>query len=278
MDYRESSAPASLARLFGGEPYRFAFHLRPATAGWFDRAGACPERLAERRAALESAQAPGFHWSPAADPAWQALARWAPDSLGISSPEEVREPQGAARELAGNWAPDFLLLRREPTTEKFRFVGGAVCFPSAWDPANKLGRTLAEIHAPAPTLNATLGERIERFLRGLRPGEVFERENWGLSAAPDLRYHPALERPRFGAAARLEDVWFRLEEQALVLLPGGLDLVFLIHVRVWPVPEVLALPGLRPGLIQALRSMPEAIAEYKGLGAVRNDLIRQMEG
>ncbi len=274
MDFAEGPPPVALARLFGGEPFRFSFNLRPGSYGWFEPSTASRARLAERRGALESTVAPGLVWSGAMHESWHAFAEWAPPEMQV-----VRggNPRDAAAGLAGRWAPDFLLLTRSDPEADFRFCGGAVCFPTAWDPMEKVGRTLPEIHAPVPTLNGELGPRIRRFLNGLRAGEVFERENWGLAATPELRLHPALARPRLGVTGGLEGVWFRLEEQAFVKMPGAEVLLFLIHVRVWPLVEVAAVPGVAAGLARALRTMPGPVAAYKGLTEMRPGLIAALE-
>jgi len=172
-------------------------------------------------------------------------------------------PRERASRVAAVWAPDFLLLRRDG--EEFRFVGGAVCFPSGWDPAEKIGRVVMEIHGPVPGLNAALGARIGKFLGGVQSGQVFERENWGLAATGALDLHPEVGAPRLGTDTPDSEVWFRLEEQAFVGLPGGEVLLFLIHVRTWPLLEVMEATGAGEDFNRMLASMPADVAAYKGL-------------
>ncbi len=269
MDFAEIAPPESLARLFDGDRFRFGFNLRSGGGGWFDTSTSAPERLRERVAAVGSPEAPGMAWTPAADAAWQSFAGWATGSLGIG---RDGNPRTEAEELARRWAPDFLLLDRAGDSDPLRFHGGAVCFPTGWDPAEKLGRTVAEIHGIVPTLNAELGARIDRFLGGLKPGEVVERENWGLAGSGELRMHPALGRRRLDSGSGVDDAWFRLEEQGFAAVPGGRVVVFMIHVRTWPLREVAALPGVGTGLARALESMPEGIAAYKGVASARGRL------
>lgn len=270
MDLSEAPPSAALARLSGPGGFRFGFNLRPGGEGWMTPRTSGAPRLALRREAIGCGVAPGLVWSPDADGAWRAFVEW---TRGALEADEAGAPRAAAGALAGLWAPDFLLLDRDGPGEPYRFRGGAVCFPSAWDPAEKLGLTVGEIHAPVPGLNAELGARIDRFLDGLRPGEVFERENWGLAATGALRLHPALSPPRLAADSGVEGAWFRLEEQAFVALPGGRFLLFLIHVRTWPLAEVARLPGLAAGLARDLESMPPAVAAYKGLAACRDGVV-----
>jgi hypothetical protein len=64
-----------------------------------------------------------------------------------------------------------------------------------------------------------------------------------------------------------QDVWFRLEEQAFIGLDGGEALLFLIHLRTWPLREVIEATGAGDGFERMLRTMPAEVAAYKGLTA-----------
>lgn len=178
-------------------------------------------------------------------------------------------------DLAARWEPDFLLLKPDAAGD-FRLVGGAVCFPSSWSPAEKLGRTIDEIHAPVPTVNAELGPRIRTFLSRLPAGAVFERENWGLAAVPELNMHPHRGLPRLTADTPLEQVSLRLEEQAFSALPDSGGVLFLIRLTIHPLAGVLADPETRADFARQLATMPEEIANYKGLAAARPNLLRQI--
>jgi hypothetical protein len=268
MDFATVGPWKDLVRLWAGDGFRFRFNLRPGRAGWLEKGLVDEAVLEERRRWLEGAGPQAVFWGEGADAAWVGLA----PMLGAGLQELVVEGGTAetqARRVAMHWAPDFLLLRRMGPGEPLRWVGGAVCAASGWDPDEKLGKTVMEIHAPVPGLNEGLGARVDRFLDGLKPGEIWERENWGLAASGDLNLHPALGRTRVSEVGRMEDLWFRLEEQAFVALPGGAGLLFLIHVRNWPLAEVLEVAGDRDGFGRMLRSMSLEIAEYKGLGAAR---------
>lgn len=162
--------------------------------------------------------------------------------------------------LSRQWEADLILL----DVETFRVAGGCVCFPSSWSPGEATGKTLAEVHSVVPGLNESLGEKIGRFLGRLSSGQIFLRENWGLTRTDHLNYHPALQRPRLSASPALEEAYLRIEHQAFLRLPRAV----LLGVRIEPVKLsdlVARHPETARRLRRQLETMPTAVADYKGL-------------
>ena len=178
--------------------------------------------------------------------------------------------------LGANWEPDFLLLRPNATGE-FQLVAGCVCFPSHWALREKMGHSLAAIHAPVPTLNSTLGAKIDAFLASLRADTVWERWNWGLAPSAELNDHPARRLSRLTAAPAPDTCWFRAEHQAFRLLPETRTILFAIRIELVPLREIAADPALALRLANVLRSMPAEIAAYKGLATARLPLADLLE-
>lgn len=260
---------AVFARLFRGEQFRFEFGMRRGDACWF-RLGAFDDPvLAARRHWLMVAETDSTIWRPEAAP----LLRETLSLVGLGA--EAVEGRADLLTLAARWEPDFLLLKPDAAGD-FRLVGGAVCFPSSWIPAEKLGLTIDEIHAPVPTVNAELGARIRTFLSRLPPGAVFERENWGLAAVPEMNMHPHRKLPRLTAETPLAEVSLRLEEQAFYALPESRGVLFLIRLTVHPLAALLADLEIRAGFARQLATMPEEIAAYKGLADARPSLLKQI--
>jgi hypothetical protein len=103
------------------------------------------------------------------------------------------------------------------------------------------------------------------------------RSNWGLSRSPELNQHPSRNTPRLDETVTLDQVHFRLEEQSLTALPATNGILFGIRVR------NVALSSYRNSsegerLANALETMPEAIAEYKGLTRARKQIIQALRG
>lgn len=273
----EPVLPETLAeRLFTEGDFAFRFGMQRPGQEWFGWDRPESEALQERRRWLS--EEPGRHlaWTPDALPLLQEAESLFAEP--IEKPGVAGEPQPADRlkSLSLCWEPDLLLLRRGASGE-FRLVAGAVCFPSAWDLREKIGHTVEAIHAEVPTLNATLGSRIHTFLDRLPPGQTFERDNWGLAAHGERNAHPDRALPRLTAEATLETTWLRLEHQAFRMLPRSRGLLFAIHLTVHPLCRVLRTPEDSRRLASQLRSMPEAIAAYKGILPARATLIRQLE-
>lgn len=265
-----TTTPEFFARLFRGDRYRFEFGVRRGSSHWF-APGTDPTVLAERRRWLAQTEFPSAHWTPAAAPVFAEATELFPPAMRPAGPAGV----GAVAEFSAGWEPDFVLLRRHDDDE-FRMVGGAVCFASWWAPEQKLGLTVDQIHDPVPTLNADLGARIRTFLNRLPADQLFERENWGLAATPERNLHPLRNQPRLPAEADPDRVWLRVEHQAFRALPHSGGLLFIIHLTVHPLGEVLRESAVRDSFRQMLDSMPDSIADYKGILGARGSLLRSL--
>lgn len=197
-----------------------------------------------------------------------------PDEMDFDSFDKL-EPIERCRHLGQLWEADFLLMK--PDAEGvFRLYGGCLCFPSHWDLNNKLGKPMAAIHAPVPGLNETLGRQIDGFLQRIKPGTSWERANWGLSRSPELNLHPSRKLPRLDATIALDEVWFRLEQQSLVSLPESGGILFGIKLVIISMSEIKADAAARQGMIRALQTVPEEMAQYKGIATARERLIEMM--
>ncbi len=267
-----------LAALFPAGDHRFHLTLRRGEPGVFfgpqDPSGALLQErarwLVSERGRYAAAQrgaeavvaeflATSATWSPAAAPA----------ALLAESAVDAGEARMAA--IGRAFEPDILLLQRGADGE-FRLVAGALCFPTGWALGEKLGQPLEAIHGAVPGLNPALAGSIRQFLERLRPGAAYLRDNWGISAHAELNQHPgrALSAPQ--APAALEGLWLRVEHQALVALPRSAGILFGIRIANHRLDRLP--PPVAAKLGEALRTMPDELAAYKRLTAVRAGLIR----
>jgi hypothetical protein len=262
----------TLAEIFPDEDYRFTLRFgRGEPAGFFAATSHHATLLAQR-----------WHWLRAEPNTYAALV---PEGVPLleETTELAREWNGFAPSLGklpwdeclalGEfWEADYLLLKADAAGE-IRLLGGCLCFPSSWRLHEKLGRSIEDIHGVVPGLNANIGPAVHKFLAGLKPGVASLRHNWGLSRSPELNQHPDRSLPRLDATVRADEVWLRVEQQALVALPRSGGILFGIRIANHPLAEVKGdlLAGAR--LIRALETMPEAMAVYKGIAPARMRLL-----
>jgi hypothetical protein len=187
----------------------------------------------------------------------------------------VRAIQGAGRgplcllgALAMSLQEDLVLMERD-AAGVIRAVLFHVSFPSAWNPATKVGNDLLALHAPVAD-NAPLQEAADRLGNALIAKGPFVRWVWTVTGDSRWRAWPPLPAPR----SRL---YFRLERQSTMPLGEGYGL-FLIRVQVRPLEQALAAPGRLDRLQASLRSMSAAMVRYKNLTAVRDALLDQRPG
>jgi dimethylamine monooxygenase subunit A len=269
----------TLADLFPEESYRFHMRFERGSVGEFFRPTEAQDVLiAQRR-----------HWLATAPDTYAALL---PDGIPLLdetvslAQSEQTLPRGDfmplvnsvdARQrclaLGAAWEPDFLLLKRDHD-ERIRLLAGCVCFPSSWSLTEKIGHPIESIHDVVPGLNPAIGNAIQTFLSRLRPGPAWLRANWGLSRSPELNQHPDRRLPRLDAGASLDEIWLRIEYQALIALPLTQGILFGIRIAVHPLAQLRNDAALGPRFLHALRTMPEPVAQYKGIARVRETILR----
>lgn len=157
----------------------------------------------------------------------------------------------------------------------------AVCLPSRWIPAEKLGCHFAEVHTPVAD-NRLLLAASEHLLRLVCGPERWERFVWTITPQATLDAHPLREPgpawtddpdPQVVAS----QARFRTEHQTFLPLPEHRQAVFTIHVEVRPLREALRTPAEAAALRDALASMSEAVLAYRGLFPARERLLAWLD-
>ena len=138
-----------------------------------------------------------------------------------------------------------------------------VAFPSSWNAGEKVGKTLAELHEPIAD-NEVLVRASDGIMRAMTSGQSYHRYTWGISSLDGYSNHPLYEKPEFDS---LDDLTFRVEHERTMTVTEGTTAVFLIHVDIYPLKEVLKTDfGLIKG---AIDSMSESVLEYKNLVKIK---------
>ena len=99
---------------------------------------------------------------------------------------------------------------------------GSVCFPSHWRLADKLGRSVAEIHGPVHHYDHELEARVDHFFERLRPDHPVVRRNLSIHNHDELFRPEPHESPESFApdVSGVGQVWLRSERQTLVGCPA----------------------------------------------------------
>ncbi|MBP6901022.1 MAG: DUF3445 domain-containing protein [Burkholderiaceae bacterium] len=162
----------------------------------------------------------------------------------------------------------------------------AVALPSMWAPAEKLGRSFAEVHAPVAD-NRLITGAAPQLLKLVTGAERWERFVWTLTPHPRLHAHPRRYPPERWGAGLLADAkthadalaaqtWFRSERQSFIPL-GNDQAIFTILVDTQPMSRALADPARAARVHAALSTMSEAVLAYRGLQAARPALLAWLE-
>lgn len=158
------------------------------------------------------------------------------------------------------------------------FAGGVVCFPNRWDLHSKLGRPMAEVHAPVARLNEQLESPIDRFFERLTPERAYWRLGWGVLDTGDL--YQAVDgtaAPRPGEfdvdAVEIDDVHVRVERETLRRFPATGVVLFTIRTHLTPLRTVVDDPEHAALLAEAIENLPDDVAEYKQLDALGGRVI-----
>jgi hypothetical protein len=146
-----------------------------------------------------------------------------------------------------------------------------VCLPNGWAPAEKIGRSFAGIHEPVAGM-ADMNRRGHEFARIMTAAtDGLVRFAWGVTFDDALDHHP--DRPRTGFDPGNPRAFVRVERQTIWGFPAVGAAIFTIRTYLYDCASIRRDPTLGPALIAALRSMPPASREYKGLTAAFDELV-----
>lgn len=174
-----------------------------------------------------------------------------------------------------------LILLSDDEQAGFPIVAGSVCFPSGWSIVDKLGLPLNAVHQPVPGLNALLGHSIDKLLARLKPGRPVWRDNWGIRPSGQLdqspRYSEVLATAAQSITTRdaLQRCYFRVEKQTLSRLAKSRHILFTIHTSQCELQQLTA--KQQQLLAATLKSMPDAIAEYKGIAPMIKAILASID-
>lgn len=201
------------------------------------------------------------------------------DGLRVrSTGEQVRLDDPEPLLACGRLVQEDLLLLVEAADGLYRLGAGHLCFPLHWKLADKIGRPVGEIHGPVPGFSERLGSPVDRLFHTLEVDRPVWRANWSLTSTPELcrpdrsDHLHTLEPLEAGRS-----LWLRVERQTLRRLPRTRAILFTVKTYVVALEEAVRRQGVAAALAARLREMPDAVAAYKGLLAIRSALLQWLD-
>ena len=237
-----------------GSPYAMSLGVRPLLAE--PRLEFDADQIALKKRLLDADTS--FHFQ--ALPGTEALQQEAATELGFADPPPVNALDWLGRQVA----EDLLLLSDQPG---WPLVAGQLCFPNDWCLADKLGRSLFEVHAPVPGFAPRVGDATLKLFDKLKPARPIWRVNWAVKVTDRLDLPPHINatfeasKQEITATNAGHRCYFRLERQTLSRLPSGI--LFTVETSVAPIHTLKAQE--RQALAITIRTTPPEILAYKGL-------------
>ena len=253
------------------------------------------DEMAERRRLIAAERAEVFHAVPGSEAARQEVL----DRLAAYLPE--RFPQWFAREgtrlsnrltgetwnldalpddpllVAAQLVQEDLCIVQPDAADGVMLTAGAVCFPSRWRLAEKIGKPLPQVHERVPFYGEKLARPVDRFMTMVRPGKLAMRLNWSIVDSAALfqlggKFRTA-HNPDVTPANAGEALFVRVERQTLSRLSKSNAVLFTIRVHVYAVERIAERPDIAARLASAVRGLPPETDLYKSLPAVRDALL-----
>lgn len=158
-----------------------------------------------------------------------------------------------------------------------------VCFPSGWDPVEKIGTGFFAIHEPIAD-NARLLGSSANVMKALLTKGPFIRFSWGVTLS-DLRdAHPDVVRPTLTPDEWMDPdlvasrTYLRMERQTTYPMPDLGRGLFSIRIYVDPLVERLhQRPDLRPRLAHIIDSTSPEVKAYKGVTRLAEPLLEWLQ-
>jgi dimethylamine monooxygenase subunit A len=199
-----------------------------------------------------------------------------PAFAGAGSPP----PGGRGQNIALSIQEDFVILKHDADTLRTEYL--SVCFPSRWDPREKLGLDFAAIHAPVAD-NQMLQSAGPSMMTMAFMRAPMLRHVWLIVPSASLDQHPenndawwreALDNP----APLMPRLYWRIERQTTWPLPHLQRAVFFIRVMMSRIDDVLGhAPNRATELAASLRSMTPAIVAYRGMTEALPRLLDELD-
>jgi len=156
-----------------------------------------------------------------------------------------------------------------------RLSAAVLCSPNRWRLSEKIGGTMASIHAPVARYDDDLSTPVNAMLMRLSADRPVWRINWGVAN------HPSLFQPEIPPATLdmdVADMWFRVEWQTLRRLPVTGAILFTIRTYVEKLSDFMERDyAFVHEIADLVNKIPENVATYKSIAPYREKLFAYFE-
>lgn len=190
------------------------------------------------------------------------------NSLNLSESEQ--EGIDALVDAAAAVADDLCILIPDELGVP-RLRAAVLCSPNRWRLADKMGGTMASIHAPVARYDEDLQSPVDAVIARLSPDRPLWRVNWGIANHPSL-FQPDIPpaTPEMDPA----DMWFRIEWQTLRKLPESGGVLFTIRTYVEQLCNFFERDyNIVHDFGDIVNKIPENVAQYKSIAPYRDALF-----
>ncbi|MEM8902569.1 MAG: DUF3445 domain-containing protein [Actinomycetota bacterium] len=180
-----------------------------------------------------------------------------------------RDPMLHPLDDAGTRVQEDLCLL-QPVDGSWRLRAASLCFPSRWRLADKLGRSITDVHGPVDGYREELAAKVDRQLDRLGERPVLRR-NWFVHPDASLFQpdRPVDGDPVIPADRALDDLVVRSERQTLRKLPRSGAVLFTIRVQQQGLAALVAVTDRRGALGRLLGDGEPSVLAHRGLGATQ---------
>ncbi len=196
-------------------------------------------------------------------------ARSSDDHPLVAAARLVQEDLAVLQNIGGEWI----------------LTAGAICFPTHWCIADKIGLPLHKVHEPVAHYESDLREKVDRFHDRLSADRPAWRRNWIVTPTPELHLPQRGGLEDVGATnAKLtidadgSPMWIRSERQTLRRLARTGAIVFTIRIQRAPLGVLLQRPDLAARMLSTTQSWDAKKRMYASTGGALDQLNEWLEG
>ena len=246
-------------------------------------AGLYARQMAEKHQLLKNQLADIFALRPAGEAAALEAARLIFLMKGQIKDQSGQIDAATAFVSASGLIPEDILIVVPNISAKggkeWRLQAGLLAFPGHWRLADKMGKTLAAIHAPVPEFQEKLNAHIDRFFANMQIGAISWRQNW--SVQRDSRLFAPMREAGLETSLTPQEagqqIHIRIETQHFYKLPKSDAVIFAIRTSLAPLNFWQKNPEPIAALLVQIEKLGSDMLGYKAIEALRPALHHWLE-